>query len=285
MLPTRRSFLSLAAGALPPGRRARWRGTFLQLWAAHKEWPEQRWSELFGYLRALGMREIVVQWSRYEDTDFRPEVERALRAGFDVWMGLGYGGGWWSAPTPELVREAARGVARLPGVRGYYLPHEIEHGSWAGEGRLLDLADAVKMVRSRFRPLAVSGFTNRGGSPEELARFWERLRGRSRFDRLLFQDGIGSGQMTLEDWTYWASPLARAFGRRLTIVVETFTAQGEGPAWRGVPAEMSRIDEQLRLAARLSRNPVVAFSAPDYMTPLGGAAAAGLYRRILAQTP
>ncbi|MDP1946868.1 MAG: hypothetical protein Q8L77_05150, partial [Nitrospirota bacterium] len=60
-----------------------------------------------------------------------------------------------------------------------------------------------------------------------------------------------------------------------------FQAQGEGPAWRGVPAEWPRIEEQLQVAAELSRNPVLAFSAPDYMTPLGGESAAALFQQIM----
>jgi hypothetical protein len=157
----------------------------------------------------------------------------------------------------------------------------VEAGSWSGEERARALAEAIRAVRKRFRPLAVSGFTNRSGSPADLARFWHELQRKSKFDRLLFQDGIGSGKMPIGEWPEWASPLARRLGRRLSIVVETFAAQGEGPTWQGRPAEWPRIREQLGLAAELSRGGILAFGVPEYMTPLGGDLAELLFHQVL----
>jgi hypothetical protein len=271
----------MAAALAAPGPRPSWRGTFLQLWAAHKEWPPERWTELFGYLRALGMREVIVQWSRYDTIDYGPEVERVIAAGFDVWMGLGYDSRWWQQPSPEMVRDAARGVPGLKGLRGFYLPQEIEDGAWAGKRLERTLADSIRAVRNQFHPLAVSGFTNRHGTPAGLARFWHGLQRRGRFDRLLFQDGIGSGKMPIAEWPDWAPPLSRALARRLTIVVESFTAEGEGASWHASPASWTRIEQQMRLATEFSHNAPISFSAPEYMTPLGGASAAKLFHQIL----
>jgi hypothetical protein len=271
----------MAAALAAPEIRPRLGGTFLQLWVAHQQWPDSRWAELFGYLHQLGMNEVVVQWSRYDAIDYGPQVERLLRAGFDVWLGLGYDSRWWRQPSPEMVRDAARDVPRLDGVRGYYLPQEIDAAAWAGNSQTQALGQAIRSVRNQFHPLAVSGFTNRHGAPGEPARFWHDLQRGSRFDRLLFQDGIGAGKMPLGEWPQWAAPLARALGRRLTIVVETFTATGEGPAWHAEPAAAARIQAQLRIAASAGRNASLAFSAPEYMTPLGGAAAAELFRQVL----
>ena len=87
--------------------------------------------------------------------------------------------------------------------------------------------------------------------------------------------------MPLAEWADWAAPLARALGYRLHIVVETFTSRGEGAAWQAAPAEWARIEEQLRLASSLGSDNLLAFSAPEYMTPLGGDSAAKLFRQIL----
>jgi len=271
----------MAAALAVPKARPRLGGTFLQLWAAHQQWPDSQWAELFGYLRQLGMNEVVVQWSRYDAIDYGPQVERLLGAGFDVWLGLGYDSRWWREPSPELVRDAVRDLPRLAGVRGYYLPQEIDAATWSGKSQTQALAQAIRAVRDRFHPLAVSGFANRQGAPDELARFWRDLQRKSKFDRLLFQDGIGAGKMPLDEWPLWAKPLARAMGRRLTVVVETFTAAGEGPAWHAEPAAWARIEAQLQIAARTGRSAPLAFSAPEYMTPLGGAAAAELFRQVL----
>ena len=227
------------------------------------------------------MRDVIVQWSRYDAIDFRPEVDRVLRAGFHVWMGLGYDNNWWRQPSPELVRDAARDILRVNGVRGYYLPQELEATSWGDEQRFRALAEAIRAVRSQFHPLAISGFTNRGESPTACANFWRALQRKSKFDDLLFQDGIGARKMSLSEWPDWATPLARALGRQLTIVVETFSAQGEGAAWRAEPAEWPRIQQQLRVASDITGKDLLVFSAPEYMTPLGGESAAKLFRLIL----
>lgn len=271
----------MTAAIAVPGPRPRMGGTFLQLWAAHKKWPDERWTELFSYLRALGMREVVIQWSRYDALDYREEIERILRARFDVWMGLGYNSRWWQQPSPDMVRDAVRDVPRMDGVRGFYLPHEIDDATWADKHRAGALAEAIRSVRRQFHPLAVSGFSNRRGAPAGLAGFWRDLQRKSKFDRLLFQDGIGSGKMPLAEWPDWARPLARTLGRRLTIVVETFAARGEGATWQAEPAEWARIQEQLRIAGATGRSQVLVFSAPEYMTPLGGAPAGELFRQIL----
>lgn len=271
----------MAAALTLPGGRAQLRGTFLQLWTAHKEWPDSRWTELFRYLRALGIKEIVIQWSRYDSIDYGPEIERVLQGGFDVWMGLGYDSAWWQRPSAEMILDSVRAVPRIAGVRGYYLPQELEASLWGDKQRYRAMAKAIRTVRTEFHPLAISCFTNRQGDPAELARFWRGLQRASRFDRLLFQDGVGSGKMPLSEWRRWAAPLAPALGRRLTFVVETFTATGEGASWQAAPADWERITEQIAVARDICPNDILAFSAPEYMTPLGGEAAAKLFHHIL----
>jgi hypothetical protein len=197
-------------------------------------------------------------------------------------MGLAYGSRWWETQAGGMVRAAVEGVRPATGVRGYYLPQEIEAGQWQGAARQRELGEAVRQVRREFHPLAVSGFANHGARPEAAARFWRDLQKRSGFDRLLFQDGVGARKMPLEEWATWPEAISRALGRRFCVVVETFTGLGEGASWRGVPAEWDRVVKQLEIAERWSGQRAVAFSIPEYVTPLGGTAAGHLFSQARA---
>ncbi len=272
--------MSMAAGFGGHRRLPGFGGTFLQLWASHRQWPEERWDELFSYLLQLGVGEVVVQWSRYDGAGFDEQVKRLVKANFSVWMGLSYESNWWQAQTGESIRRAILDVPRIEGVKGFYLPQELEAGEWSAPGRREELALAIKFVRRQFRPLAVGGFTNCRGRPEDLGRFWRNLQHESGYDRLLFQDGVGAGKVPIADWDAWCRALAWGAGKRLSVVVETFTGSGEGAAWRGVPAEAGRIARQLEIARRWSRSGVVAFSLPEYVTPLGGRDAEALFLQV-----
>ncbi len=71
--------VALSSGAMslaetpPPGLY----GTFIQLSQAHGSWDEDSWRRLFGYLAQLRAREIVVQWTVYDDTAFYPTARHA----------------------------------------------------------------------------------------------------------------------------------------------------------------------------------------------------------------
>ena len=41
----------------------RFTGTFVQLWDTHATWESARWNDLFASLRAIGVTEIIVQWT------------------------------------------------------------------------------------------------------------------------------------------------------------------------------------------------------------------------------
>lgn len=276
-------------------------GTFLQFWNVHKDWDGARWQALFGYLAELRVREVVIQWSRYDGIDYSALTGRVLeeagRLGMGVWVGLAHESSWWKAQeegaSEALLRRTAEGHLDLAGAmggvvrgqrafRGWYLPEEIDDVHWPGAGAVR-LREHVKGLRRRLRPLAMSGFSNGRMAPAELGRFWRQVAGGG-LDRVLFQDGIGAGKLTLENWPGYLQALGRSLGRRLTVVVECFEAAEGEAGFRARPAAMERIRRQVELAGRYSKNAPVVFSLPEYATPLGGEAAARLYddwRRVL----
>jgi hypothetical protein len=283
----RRDLLRLPlAFALPP--RPWPAGTFLQFWARHLQWDSARWSSLWDALALLGVHELVVQWARYDSIDYLPLVLRAAaecRArGWGLHFGLSASSAWWTDldagpdATALALRRAAeahaacahdlRSLAALPCFRGWYLPEEIDDVHWSRPLAAADLARHIRALRSRLRPLAVSGFSTSHAPAAELAAFWRSLRRQSSFDQVFFQDGIGAGSLTLAQWERILPALSRAVGpKRLRVVVETFQRlPGPGP-FAAQPAPPDRIHAQCRIASEHSRRPPLAFSLADYQTP------------------
>jgi hypothetical protein len=293
--PTRRDLLALAfAGqrsvALP--------GTFLQFWAAHLDWPPERWTHLFDALTAMRVRRLIIQWSACDELDYGSLVdlilERAAQAGMTVQVGLRYETRWWrdldAAPHAALariaehVREAPR-VAGRHAFAGWYLPEEIDDDHWREAGARTELAGTLRAARARLGRLVASGFTNRGLAPAPLGAFWRDLRRGARLDEVLFQDGLGTAKMTAAEWPAYAQALHRALGRRLTVVVETFEqVAGEGP-FRAAPAPLRRLLWQCEVARQAGTRSPVAFSLPEYLTPAGGPEAAVRHAEYLRSLP
>jgi hypothetical protein len=267
--------------------------TFLQWWASHREWEESRWVELFGYLRRLRVDELVVQWTRYDDEDYRPLLERTLAlaadGGMRVWVGLAQESTWWRdvGGGPAAAVETLRRVGRMCGelgreleglcrtqrsFRGWYLPFELEDVNWTGEAAPA-LVEELERLRGELGKMAVSGFTNRVMGPAGLAQWWKRV-ARAGLEQVFFQDGVGAGKMPLELWPAYLKALDQALGKKLRVVVELFEVV-EGEGLRAAP--MERIARQVEVGRRLSRGKLGSFSMVEYMTPLGGVAAGRNY--------
>lgn len=290
-------------------------GTFLQPTTDQLEWDGSRWERLLDRLQAAGIGTVVMQWTEHGvvsfagDRDGRPPLaaellERADDRGMEVWLGLHEDGDWWSrveasrdslAPYLRERRRRSLSLARrlLPmaadhdSFRGWYLPEEVDDRNWRREDRArllrrhLDaLADSLHAV-TPDRPVAVSGFTTGDPTPEEVRRFWSGLLEQADVDAVFFQDGVGTGALTLERLPPYLEAVrgaADARDRELRVVVELFDSRGEGGAR---PADLERVVEQMRLARGASTGPVLAFSLPDYMVPEAGDDAERLYRSYL----
>ncbi len=80
--------------------------------------------------------------------------------------------------------------------------------------------------------------------------------------------------MKLDSWAGWGREVAAAVRRtkcRMGVIVETFRMsgqEGEGP----VPAPVEELMTQMDAARRITREPLTAFAAPEYLSPAGGVA-------------
>jgi Domain of unknown function (DUF4434) len=245
-----------------------------------------------------------------------PPLETILRladdAGMKVLVGLAEDERFWKSIEREpdllavyfqrlkvqslgVVTETGPMLTRHPSFEGWYVPQEIDDVHWLEPARRKVLFEFLASLSSRLREetpaarLAISGFSNAHADPETLARFWGELVRASGIGTVLFQDGIGVGKLDLRHLPLYFAALREAIeheGGAMWPVVETFT-QVAGPPrdenpFRAVPAPIERLERQLDLATRHSSGEVLAFSVPEYMTPLGGEEAARLlsdYRR------
>lgn len=299
-----------ACGVLP--------GTFIQLTNAQAAWSAAEWERLFADLRAVGTRNLVLQWIVLDDTAFfhRPNAAEpaasvlavvsrlAAREGISIWVGLRLDPRYWDAikQEPDGVRAYFRRRlldlaallddldAVLPVVpfAGWYITDEIDDQSWALATKRAELKQylsrAVALVTAHRRgaEVAISGFTNSSSPPADVADFWADLVKATGIHLLLFQDGVGEGKLSLDSVARYYDRVAGAVhgvGARFGVVVELFTLQPDG---RRVPGTVGRIRRQLAAAARVSSFPPVAFSVPDYMSVTAGRPAAELFASFVS---
>ena len=217
---------------------ARLDGSFLQLTTVAADRPREEWETLFADMRAIGIDQVFLQWTRADGVAFyatpddqdteRPIVETLLELaaahGMRVWVGLAHDPGWWagidrSRPATEVevflarrrlenlaVAEAlAATVAQRATFAGWYVPDEIDDRNWLGAERTALVAGYLDDMLGGLRTLtpgaavAVSGFGQGWATPGQLAEQWSAILTRARIDLVLFQDGIGAGKLTLAD--------------------------------------------------------------------------------------
>lgn len=273
-LPMLLCLACLAGPVAALAQTPRFTGTFVQISADKADWDLARWTALFASLRAVGIDEIVVQWSvdgevpLYASTQFPAAPRNVLPAvleaaggqGLRVVLGLVHDPAYWARieREPKLVRvyfrrlcahslavagELAALVRGNPAFAGFYIPQEIDDRNWLDPARntvlteyLGDLTTGLHAVAPDV-PVAISGFSNAFADPDLLRQFWESLLGTTGIDRVLFQDGIGVAKLHHGEAGLFLAAVSRAAqakGRVYTPVVETFT-QVDGPPQNDKP--------------------------------------------------
>jgi len=304
--------ISLSAKGTPPLK-----GTFIQLYRHHQDWPAEKWSKIFNYLKLMQIEEVIVQWTVYDDVAFYSSQENrdiplqaldqistlASANGIKVWLGLVYDSQFWSKiqRDPFLVEvylrrlrlkseEVASVLARnYPNLEGWYIATEIDDQHWQESDNRRVLFDYLKNLTAYLHqlvpsaPVAISGFSNAFLDPSTLENFWASLLKGSEIDVIFFQDGIGTQKLRLSYLPLYLEAIqnaAKRQGRRLKIVVELFR-QVQADPFQAVPASWESFQQQLAVAEQYAPANLLAFSIPEYMSPLGGEAAAHLYHQYL----
>ena len=301
-------------------------GTFMQLRVEHGDWERAEWERLFGYLRDMQLKRVIVQWSAHDAVRFyrsgpqtplkRAPLQLILQlaeaSDLEVLVGLTQESTYWKdiagAPkdvetTLQRLRASSLEVARelLPIVSahrsfvGWYVSEEIDDVNWREPVRRKLLLAHLAALTSALKQLVptghvgISGFSNATMDPASFETFWGQLLDAAPgIDTVFFQDGVGTNKLAIPEALLYLEALDRAAlprGREVVAVVELFR-QVAGPPidnrpFAALPAPLARIREQIA-SVRSSASRVVAFSVPEYLTPLGGPEAEAVYNAYRA---
>lgn len=301
--------------ASPPSR---FRGSFIQLTEAHRDWTARDWDGLMQELQEMGLKLLIVQWAVHDQADFLGDalprlLDAADAAHVGVLAGLAQEPGYWSqisGPTSAVadylnglaerqVKLARRMVPLLlshHSVEGWFITEEVDDLNWTDTRRrdllahyLADVSAILHEAMPRGQ-IAISGFSNGAMPPDSWSALWSTLlKAAPNIDTLLFQDGIGVGKLAMAAIPAYLEAMstqAKKSGVALWAVVEIFH-QTAGPPldtqpFRAEPAPQTRITRQMALA-RPHVSGLIAFSIPEYMSARAGPAAIRLKQDYRAE--
>jgi len=258
------------------------------------------------------LKHLVVQWTEYDNVSFYPApvdtiLKLAEQSNMSVFLGLAHDTSFWSSTQrdPELVavylrrlrtrsesvaENVAPSASKYKSFAGWYISEEIEDFSWREPALTLALTEHLRQLAVRLHELspgarvAISGFSNGQSDPKAFELFWRSLLKTSSIDMFMFQDGIGAGKLDLNTLPLYMEAARRATEAEhceLGVIVEMFQ---QIDAQFG-PAPLERIVRQLGIASHEYPWRVFGFSVPEYMSPLGGAAAERLFAEYVAALP
>lgn len=274
-------------------------GSFLQLWREHLDWRPEQWRARIAMTRALGCRELFIQWialtgNPASEWQASPALLKLLldechAQGMGVYLGVPYDERWWTvlgSPDAGLLErylnDARERIAltlhnsalpRHPVFRGWYLPHEIEQYSWSDPTRLDKLAtwlDAVSRLshESCARAPAISTFYSHIPGPGSLAELWRALLDRSDVYPMI-QDGVG--EWGIENYVALA-PLRDLFvsrGTKFDLILELFQSapdgKKDGTDFKAHAASFTRIEKQWEIARDYGAQRVIAFAIDPWV--------------------
>ena len=221
----------------PPRVAPRLGGTIVQFKPSDNLRTRADWARSFRSLRALGMTQVVLQWTADGEAAYYPSqrlrtgpmppldtlVDLAEAAGMRVLVGLSHDPMYWShiAGEPDQVarylgelrsrslrvaRELVPRLAHRRAFEGWYLSEEIDDLNWRDPARHAMVSAHLKALTSELRTLdarariAISGFANAGTDRVVLQAFWEDLLTEApELGIVMFQDGVGVGKLSLEE--------------------------------------------------------------------------------------
>ncbi len=284
--------------------------TFIQPLEKVSRWDESTWDALFARFEALHLREIVVQWTAFDDMDFTATATRILHMaearGMKVWIGLRHDSSWWkgiAGPQPALeaylwktFRQQTAAANRLvplvalsPAFSGFYLPMELDDTTWSAPERRACLLRVLTHFKETCValmptiPFAISGFANGHESPDGWAYFWLQIIQASGVQRVYVQDGVGAHKLLPDEAALYLAATRNAMNRagvETAAVIEAFNELPPTPTspFRAEPASLPSLLEQACLAASTGVRTLAIFSVPDYMTRFGSPAGETLGR-------
>jgi hypothetical protein len=297
-----------------PTPEARFDASFVQIHGEQLTFGVARWRDELAVLQGIGVRLIILQFTGDEQGPYEGRAGHAPVAallgaasqlGMTVVLGLSRDPAWPSdaavalAAPPLGDRDAARTLGglctRSPACIGWYIPQEIEDGTWSATARRDALrgylARAVQTLHALApgRPVMIAPFFTGSLDPGGYAAWLETVIAGTGVDVVILQDGVGTGRATAElAGCYFArlGPALAPIGVRLWSVAELFR-QIHGPPrddqpFEAVPTHSAVLRHSLVIEALLVDR-IVAFAVLDYMDPRRAGASRQLYQDYAAR--
>lgn len=178
---------------------------------------QQQWQQLFQAAAVEGYTSLVVQWSRYDNTDFMAEdaqlpavLQAAAKHNIKIWLGLSVNADYYkkmqqAEPQRQQYfrQQLAHNLLQLNRLKalqpinaaqfaGWYLPLELNDTDFATVEQLRWLfAELALFARSVSEPVAISSFSNGYLSAPDYVYALEQLTNSGL--QLWLQDGAGAG--------------------------------------------------------------------------------------------
>jgi Domain of unknown function (DUF4434) len=238
-------------------------GTFIQILPdVQAHWTANQWSILFDHLKALGIQNVVIQWSAYHEENTFPfenkaptpllalgsVIQLADQFNMQVYVGLNYDGHYWHhiEKEPPLVAQYLQNLGRQnallaqnlmshfskhPSFAGWYITDEIDDINWNTPDRrpllITYLGTLAKQLHELTpnKPVMLSGFSNAALTPFDLKQLWYDILHKTSVDSVLFQDGIGVNKLTLAQLADYFSAVqsaAQTNHKSFDVVIEVF---------------------------------------------------------------
>jgi hypothetical protein len=287
-------------------------GTFIQLVDQNGSWNRDRWERLFDSFDAIGVRQVVIQWTLHDKKAFfvtktfeqtpLPPLETILQLaearGIELYIGLAADSNYWEmiklSPSRQetylnrlrwkserVAQELAAIASKYKAFKGWYIPEEIDDLNWRPSKARELLYGHIRQLSGFLKKLTpggvvlLSAFSSARMDPDSYETFWNGMLRETSVDILLFQDGAGTAKLPSELLPHYLQAVKNATdanGRKLQIVVELFTMVSESP-FKAVPAPILRVKQQLQVADDYATDGINSFSVPDYMLLEGDNAA------------
>ena len=228
-------------------------GSFIQPFArvnkqkTQLDWDASQWVKELGYMKAIGMDLIIIQFAAYERQAYFPSklfpqagkqdqleniLSQAQVLGMKVMVGLCLDNEWWKGVdskdyffkeldiNKKMADELWEKYGHYTSFWGWYIPHEIddmgarpEHIREMIAGLLLDMGNHLRTL-SPGKPVGIAPYYGMHMTPAEFEEWWYKTLNTAKMDIMMLQDGVGCHRPDIEkDITPYYAAMQKACQR------------------------------------------------------------------------
>ncbi len=288
-------------------------GTFIQYQHWMMQFDSKKWNDELDAIKKSDMDTLIIQWVKSDHERFYPVhvqgndpteiiLKYSDKNDMKVFLGLQFDKNWWNNwDDKDFLLKTSRNCVNFgkklfdryghhPSFSGWYIPYEMSDIDFDDEEIknlnifFKNVVANLKKLSTKRLPVALSVFFDGKLPPAVVEEIYTLILKKSGLDVLMIQDGVGSHgwNKQVRDQVYPYLAAYSTAARRNKIIswgiVESFSTikDDHGNVTR-VPAEISRIKEQLSLQSNQQTEKTLTFDFFHYMSPFRGEAQKRLY--------